>query len=263
MFVDPLIEFGLPRDPQFVVLAYFEGNDLYSCYQPASPTGRRWGDTLVLPDLFGGVREMVRFVEHQAGPTSELTYDIATPFERTFAGQEVTLTFSPAYAATLLLDKTTITTSENYRIASTSLERINQLTLDAGAQFVLVYIPERTHVYWPLIRQDDALLEQLNRDMVYRWDERLGCLALVHGREIPELDAFRAALDTTVDQQRALLHDFAADQGIRFLDMTPVLQELAAGGAVLADPLETHYNDRVNGVLAEQIAAYLAKIEER
>lgn len=262
-FINPLIEFGLPRQPEVVVLAYFEGNDLYTCYQPAAPAGPRWGDTLVLPDLIGGVREMVRFLERGDELTSELTFDIATPFERVINGKAVTLTFSPAYAATLLLDQPMIAASENYRIASTSLARMDELSQDAGAQFVLVYIPERTHVYWPLIREDDALLGQLNSDMYYRWEESLGCLALVHGREAPPLDEFRFAMDGTIDDQRNLLREFASQKDIPFLDLTPVLQGLAAQGVTLADPLETHYNDYVNGVLAGQISEFLGKLNVR
>jgi len=262
-FVNPLLEFGLPRSPKYVVLAYFEGNDLYTCYQPAAPSGRRWGDTLVLPDLIGGVREMVRFLQRNDELTSELTYDIATPFERVINGHPVTLTFSPAYAATLLLDRAAIEASENFRIVSTSLARMAERSADAGARFVLVYVPERTHVYWPLIRQDDPLLEQLNRDMYYRWGEKLGCLALARGRDAPGLEAFRAQMDATVDDQRNLLRDFAQAHGIPFLDLTPVLQGLAASGAVLADPLETHYNDSVNALLAQQIAGFLQALEGR
>jgi hypothetical protein len=256
-FVNPLVGFGLPRSPEFVVLAYFEGNDLYTCYQPASPAGPRWGDTLVLPDLVGGVREMVRFLGRDQQLTSELTYDIATPFERVINGRTVTLTFSPAYAATLLLGRTAITTSENYRIAQASLERIVQLTEAAGAQLVIAYIPERTHVYWPLIRDDDELLAGLNSDMYYRWEERLGCLALVRGRNAPPLGTFLAEMDRTIDDQRTLIREFAVQHDIPFLDMTPILQAEAAAGITLADPLETHYNDHVNAVLADEIAGFL------
>ncbi len=256
-FVNPLIEFGLPRQPEIVIAAYFEGNDLYTCYQPAQPSGRRWGDDLVLPDLIGGVSQMVRFLQSRNELTSELNYDIATRFTRKINGQEVVLTFSPAYTATLLLDRTEIEHSENYRIANSSLIEMQRLSEAAGAAFVLVYIPERAHVYWPLIREDTALLEQLNQDMDYAWREQLGCLALAHGRQTPGVDAFREAMDASLDQQRQLIGELAAVNGIPLLDMTEELQSLAAQGVTLADPLETHYNDTVNQVLAQAIAEFL------
>ena len=70
-------------------------------------------------------------------------------------------------------------------------------------------------------------------------------------------------MDATVDDQRDLLRAFAQAHGVPFLDLTPVLQSLAASGATLADPLETHYNDQVNLLLAQQIAGFLQATESR
>lgn len=259
--VYPLMAHGLLRDPQFVIEAYFEGNDLFTCYQPAEPAGPRWGDKLILPDLIGGIKEMVRFLGQNRNITSEINYDIATPFTRSFGGQEVELTFSPAYAATLLLDQRTIQNSENWRIASGSIKRMAEVSQQAGATFILVYLPERTHVYWPIIRDDDALLRQLNQDMNYIWDQRLGCLTLVRGRTPDHLEVFRQSMDSSLNAQRQLLQAFAEAQGIPFLDLTPRLQQLASEGLTLADPLETHYNDDINLVIAEEIALFIHTLD--
>jgi hypothetical protein len=259
--VYPMIAFGLPRDPEIVIEAYFEGNDLFTCYQPAEPAGPRWGDRLVLPDLIGGIKEMIRFLVRQDDITSELTYDIVTPFTRSFGGQEVKLTFSPAYAATLLLDEETIRGSENWRIATGSLGRMDSLSREAGATFILIYLPERTHVYWPLIRDDDELLTQLNQDMTYTWDQRFDCLTLVPGRVSGDLEMLRSSMDASLTIQRDMLRDFADSHGIPFLDLTEPLQRLAKQGVTLADPLETHYNDFVNQVLAHEIADFLLTLD--
>jgi hypothetical protein len=257
----PLMAFGLERDPSLVIEAYFEGNDLFTCYQPAKPAGPRWGDNLVLPDLIGGIKEMIRFLGRDDTITSELTYDIATPFIRSIGGRQVTLTFSPAYAATLMLDRETIQASENWRIASGSLRRMNDLSRETGARFILVYLPERTHVYWPLIRDDEELLTTLNQDMTYAWHQRFGCLTLTRGRTPGDLEDFRASMDDSLTAQRDLLRDFTEDLEVPFLDLTEPLQRLAGQGMTLADPLETHYNDFVNQVLADEIAAFLATLE--
>ena len=255
--VYPLIAYGLPRKPEVVIEAYFEGNDLFTCYQPAIPSGPRWGDNLVLPDLIGGIGEMVRLLNREEAISSELTYDSVTPFTRSIGGQQVELTFSPAYSATLLLDQATILASENWRIASGSLLRMADLSRETGATFFLVYLPDRSHVYWPLIRDDDALLSQLNQDMIYAWGQRLDCWALARGRVPDDLETFRASLDTTFTAQRDLLRDFASTHTIPFLDLTEPLQRLAEQGLTLADPLETHYNDFVNQELAREIADFI------
>lgn len=260
--VYPLIAYGLPRQPEIVIEAYFEGNDLFTCYQPAIPSGPRWGDNLVLPDLIGGMGEMLRFIQRDEAITSDLSYDSVTPFTRTIAGQEVELTFSPAYTATLLLDKETILSSENWRIASGSLARMADLSRQAGANFILVYLPDRSHVYWPLIRTDDDLLSQLNQDMNYAWRQRLDCLTLARGRVPDNLETFRERMDTTLTAQRDLLRDFATTHEIPFLDLTEALERLAAQGVTLADPLETHYNDFANQVLAVEIAEFILSLED-
>jgi hypothetical protein len=259
--VYPLIAYGLPRKPEVVIETYFEGNDIFTCYQPAKPIGPRWGDNLVLPDLIGGIKEMIRYLGRKEVITSELTYNIATPFIRSIAGQQVELTFSPAYAATLLLNHEIIAGSENWRIASGSLKRMAELSQEAGTAFILVYLPERTHVYWPLVHDDDELVSQLNQDMIYAWDQQLNCLTLVQGRVPDNLETFRAGMNASLDAQRDLLQTFAEREGIAFLDLTPSLQRLARQGFTLADPLETHYNDFVNQIVAEEIAAYLDTLD--
>jgi hypothetical protein len=260
--VYPLIAYGLTRAPEFAIETYFEGNDLYTCYQPAKPAGPRWGDRLVLPDLIAGIKEMIRFLGREQVLTSEITYDIATPFIRSIGGQQVELTFSPAYAATLLLDEATIRGSENWRIASGSLKRMAELSQEAGTTFILIYLPERTHVYWPLIRDDDELVTQLNQDMTYAWDQRFECLTLIQGRTPDDLETFRAGMNASLNAQRDLLQTFAETQDIAFLDLTPSLQRLAQQGVTLADPLETHYNDFVNQIMAEEIAEFLLTLDQ-
>jgi len=260
--IGPLIAYGLPREPRLVIEMYFEGNDLFTCYQPAKPQGPRWGDHLVLPDVIGGWVEVAR--QWSLGPvvTSELTYDIATPLIREIAGSEVTLTFSPAYSATLTLDADRLLASENWRIASNSLLRMRNLAHQRDATFVLVYLPERTHVYWPIIREDDEILEILNRDMIYQWNSSLGCLLVQRGRASEDLSTFREGFDRTIDIQREIVSGFAEENGIPFLDLTEPLQELASVGVTMADPLETHFNDAVNQFIAERIALFLQELPD-
>lgn len=260
--VYPLVGFGLERSPSFVIEGYFEGNDFFSCYQPARPSAPRWGDHLILPDVFSSLTRMLRAGVRDQSITSALTYNEVTPLEKTINGREVMLTFSPAYSATLTMDRETLARSENWRIATGSLLRMKDLTENAGAKFLLVFIPDRTHVYWPLIREDDTILETLNEDMIYHWQESFGCQVLEPGRLPDALDLFRRSMDRTINDQRALLTEFARTEGIHLLDLTGPLQELASQGITLHDPLETHYNDFVNQQIAEWIAQEIARLEE-
>ena len=255
--VYPLVAFGLERNPAFVVEGYFEGNDFFTCYQPARPTGPRWGDRLITPDLLGSLIESLRTRLRRQTITSALSYNEVTPLTMMINGQQVVLTFSPAYSATLMMDRETLANSENWRIATGSLLRMQELAERSGGTFLLVFIPERTHVYWPLIRDDDAIVATLNEDMIYEWQESFGCNVLVPGREPTDLESFREAMDKTLNDQRALLSEFAEDEGIHVLDLTEPLRGLAERGLTLHEPLETHYNDFVNQQIGAWIAAEL------
>jgi hypothetical protein len=131
-----------------------------------------------------------------------------------------------------------------------------------GATFVLVYLPERTHVYWPIIREDEEILQTLNRDMIYQWNSSLGCLLVQRGRALEDLSAFREGLDRTIDIQREIVSGFATENGIPFLDLTEPLQDMANRGQTMADPLETHFNDAVNQFIAERIAVFLQELQD-
>ena len=253
----PLVAFGLGRDPSFVVEGYFEGNDFFTCYQPARPSGPRWGDRLILPDVPGSLIEILRAGLRRQTITSALTYNVVTPLTKSINGQDVLLTFSPAYSATLLMDRKTLKSSENWRIATGSLLRMQQLTEEASGTFLLVFIPERTHVYWPLIRDDDNIVATLNEDMIYQWQESFGCQVLVPGRKPTDLVSFREGMDVALNDQRALLIEFAQHEGIHLLDLTDRLRDLAERGLTLHEPLETHYNAFVNRKMGEWIAEEL------
>ncbi len=255
--VAPLVAYGLPRQPELVLEAYFEGNDLYTCYMPPNPLGPRWGDRLVSPDVLGGAIEAARLRFRGAGPTSALSYNIVTPIQREYSGRRVTLTFSPAYSATLTLDRERMLASENWRILSGSLLRMRELAESQSSAFALIYLPERTRVYWPLIREDEEILRTLNRDMIYQWQARLGCLVLEPTRNPGDWQTFREAMDETIDDQFQLLQAFSEQHSIPLLDLTPSLREMAAQGMALADPLETHYNEAANARIAAEIASFL------
>jgi hypothetical protein len=244
-----------------VIEGYFEGNDFFTCYQPARPSGPRWGDRLITPDVVGSLIETLRAGVRRQTITSALTYNEVTPIEMTINDQTVLLTFSPAYSATLTMDQDRLADSENWRIATGSLLRMQKLSTSNNSTFLLVYIPERTHVYWPLIRSNDAIVQTLNEDMIYQWEQSFGCLVLVPGRKPIELDVFRQAMDKTINDQRELLSEFAQSADIHLLDLTEPLRELAAQGLTLHDPLETHYNDFVNQKIGEWITAELKTIQ--
>jgi len=256
--IAPLVEYGLPRHPRVVVYAYFEGNDFYPCDQPARSQGARWSDKLIIPDLLKTLDIKVSRWFLPPPITSAINYDVVTPSELVINEQSIKLTFAPAYVATLTIDRPSLEISENWRIVSQSLLQMRDFVEAENSTFLLVYIPERTRVYWPLIRENPDVVSHIYNDQAYQWVSNENCLKLT--RRQPKLDemAFRDSFDTTIDEQQKLMATFAADNNILFLDLTEPLRIHAAKGTVLAQPLETHYNDNANRIMGTVIADYIA-----
>jgi acetyltransferase AlgX (SGNH hydrolase-like protein) len=63
-----------------------------------------------------------------------------------------------------------------------------------------------------------------------------------------------------MDDQARLLADFAVENQIQFLDLTPVFQDEAGLGAELYYPFDTHWNQLGHDLAAGTISKYL---EER
>jgi len=255
--ISPLTAYGLPRQPRVVIYAYFEGNDFYPCDQPPRPQGARWGDKLIVPDYFRVVDVKISQWFRPPRITSAITYDVVTPSELIINGHPVEVTFAPAYVATLTIDRPSLGNSENWRIVTQSLLQMRDLVEAENSLFLLVYIPERTRVYWPIVRENLDVVNRIYTDQTYQWALSENCLALV--RRKPTLDemAFRDSLDATIDEQQKLMATFAADNNILFLDLTEPLRIHAAQGTVLAQPLETHYNDNANIIMGTVIADYI------
>ncbi len=255
--VAPLIEYGLPRRPRVVVYAYFEGNDFYPCDLPARPQGARWSDKLVMPDFWGAIESKIVQWLMPSRITTALNSDVVTPSKVEINSRPVELTFAPAYVTTLTMDRPRLESSENWRIVSQSLMEMHDLAAAQNSEFMLVYIPEITRVYWPYIRQNLDVVKQVYSDKAYQWTSAENCLTLVKNQLTPGAMAFRDGLDATLDEQQKLIADFAARNNIPFLDLTEPLRIYAGTGAVLARPFETHYNDGVNEVMATAIADFI------
>jgi hypothetical protein len=63
-----------------------------------------------------------------------------------------------------------------------------------------------------------------------------------------------------MDDQARLMADFAAQQDIHFLDLTPVFQEEAGAGVELYYAFDTHWNQLGHNLAAETINEYLEEM---
>jgi hypothetical protein len=242
-----LRQYGRPVAPRWVVLAYFEGNDLYDAgaYGQANPfLVARLGRYLL--------RQAADAWQASAGgpvaasPASSYQY----PVPITFGGREQPMAFFSAYISWLSVNRATLAASRNYRLTTETFLQMRALTEAAGARFLLVYVPSKAHVYLPQV-SDPATLARIFRGVTRLGLDPAGYVAFT-GEPMPAAEGLRH-----LDDQAGLLADFAAVQGIPFLDLTPAFQAAAGQGEELYSPYDTHWNQRGHDLAAEQIAGFL------
>jgi hypothetical protein len=83
--------------------------------------------------------------------------------------------------------------------------------------------------------------------------DQTGSLQFTKQRAVPELTL------KSMDDQSNLFTDFAASQGMHYLNLTSIFQEEAGKGTELYYPIDTHWNQRGHDLAAEAIAQYLAE----
>jgi hypothetical protein len=245
-----LRQYGLKKHPKWVILAYFEGNDLYdaAAYDQASPfILLRFGKYM----LGQGINALqdTKSAGVQAAAIPAYRYPIAM----TINHKEFEMVFFSSYISWLALSQESIAASQNYRLVREMILQMQALSESVGANFLLVYIPSKSHIYLPYLNDPDIIAQVFSDVPVIELDDT-GFLQFTDGRATPEL------VQQHMDDQARLLTDFAAQNHIHFLNLTPIFQEEAGMGAELYYPFDTHWNQLGHDLAAVSINDYL---EER
>jgi hypothetical protein len=248
--LDALRKYGLKKRPQWVIMAYFEGNDLHDVetYDQANPfILTRFGKYLLVQSIaaWRGRR--------QEGANTTVAPVYRYPITVTINGIDLEMAFVSSYVAWLSTGRDVIESSQNYRIAREAILHARELSEGADARFLLVLLPSKEHVYLPYINAADTLTRVFADVPMIERDEA-GFLQFTSERATPELTR------QNMDDQARLLADFCAENQMRFLDLTPIFQEEAGTGAELYYPYDTHWNQRGQDLAAHTIAGYLESV---
>ena len=245
-----LRQYGLKKQPQWVKLAYFEGNDLYDAasYEQANPfILLRFGRYI----LGKGVET---WQERKLGGTqAAATPTYRYPISITINHKELETVFFSSYISWLSLSREAIEASQNYRLVGETILQMQELSKAAGAQFLLVYVPSKSHVYLPYLN-DPKTLEKVFIDVPQLELDEAGFIQFTDEKATPELTRQH------MDDQAGLWADFAAEHNIRYLDLTPTFQEEAGTGAELYYPFDTHWNQLGHNLAAETIHQYIKEM---
>jgi len=245
-----LRQYGLNKQPQWVILAYFEGNDLYDAasYEQANPFILfRFGRYILSQSVEAWQERMSSGSAAAAMPTYRY------PIMITINHKELEMVFFSSYISWLSLSEEEIAASQNYRLVSEIILQMQDISEAAGAHFLLVYVPSKEHVYLPYLN-DPETAEQVFTDVSAIELDDTGFLQFRNKTATPEL------VRQHMHDQARLMAEFAAENHIRFLDLTPIFQEEAGLGAELYYPLDTHWNQFGHDLAAETINKHIEEV---
>jgi lysophospholipase L1-like esterase len=160
-------------------------------------------------------------------------------------GQILRWAFMPPYLSLLNFSGGDLAARRGWTLALENIRGMQRASRNAGAQFVLMFIPFKSQVYLPLLERTFAR-EELARALQFYTPEssRLP--------DVTQLSRNRLA-------QNDLMRRLCLEAGIPFLDLTDDLQEHVERGENLYFPDDSHLNEAGEAVTAAVLAEFLRK----
>jgi lysophospholipase L1-like esterase len=265
-----LREYVIPRRPSTVVLAYFAGNDIFDAERfdrfahghiESQSLGWQIKDVYSRADtwyvtsaLSAGAGWFARgerpFVvsASAATPASDPPIQAAAPFDRglftlNVDGHVLQWAFMPPYLDMMNFSERELRGRAGWRLTRDAVLAMDRESRAAGATFVVMFLPFKSQVHWPLLERSltpDDLRTALD---FYLKD---------NGRPI---DA--AVLRRNRLAQNTMMRDLCESNGIPLLDTTPVLQQRVESGENVYFPDDSHLNETGLAVVADALARFL------
>ena len=262
-----LRDFVLRHRPRVVVLAFCAGNDLSDAEafdlwekNPARPIDERPGwrltetsrryESLYLWTAGRIIGEQVsQWLSSRSEPAAKASE--GTRFDRGMftvhqSNHIVRFAFFPPYLEKLARPRQEIEESPGWTLTQTALRLMQAECVRQGTKFVLMFIPEKTKVYWPLTERSLSSAElQSAVDFYCRYNQK--------PPRMEDVGANRLA-------QNALLHDFCGQEHIPMLDLTAPLQNAVEAGIETYFPDDTHWNAAGHDLAARELAQFITDL---
>jgi hypothetical protein len=245
--LDVLREYGLEKRPHWVIMAYFEGNDLYdaAAYEQANPFILTRFARYMLTQGLDAWHDSRR-----VGTDPAIAPSYRYPIMVTINNTDLELTFFSPYISWLSISGKAIELSQNYRVLRETILKARDMSEAADSRFLLVFVPSKEHVYLPFLN-DPKTLANVFIDVATLELNGAGYIQFTDQKATPE------SVRQYMDDQAHLLADFAAEQNINYLDLTSHFQEEAAAGVELYYPFDTHWNQGGHDLAARTIGMYI------
>lgn len=256
-------QFGLDKNPKFVLVMFFEGNDIINTqqYLERRDSGLDWREydmqgvslyrRLLTPHVVAYLWQQLFPPEPEAIP--DYRYPVVASTE---AGLIETV-FKDIHLLPLSADYETLAASDEFTAVKSTLIALNQEVNAQGAQLVLVYIPSKEHVLWSRIWDPEDVNNVLERTVTVTLSEGDSG----HLQWEPNYLSFDKFGETNQAQER-LMADFTAEAGIHFLNLSPLFWEKSIQNGELYHYGDPHWNQAGNDLAADAIWAFLQGLDD-
>jgi hypothetical protein len=258
-------KFGLDKNPDWVILLYFEGNDLINIqqYLEKQASGLDWKsydlqgvpiyERLVMYHMF---RYWLGSLQPASGNENDEPLRYRYPvMAETEVGQVETV-FKDIHLLPISADYETIAQSDEFAAIQKALLDLKAQVEAQNGRFLLVYIPSKEHIYWSRIWNDRDINSILERTVTVSLSNG------DHGRlewEPRYLDY--ETFNANHNAQEQVMTDFAAAHELEFLNLTPLLWEATIQQGEMYHYGDPHWNQAGNELVAKALQTYLENAE--
>lgn len=267
-----LHDYVAPHRPRLVVLAFFAGNDLFDAeafdeFQRSNGQIERgaagWrvkevfsrADTwYIVSALRAGATWLARAqpsTQAEAAelePASQAVPQSPTGFDRGMftalvAGRPIRWAFMPPYLNTLNFTESELRRRSGWTLTRDAILEMQRATEAFGGTFVVMFLPFKSQVYWPLLERTLSSHEL---------DSALRFYLEGNGRPLDIAGMRRNRL-----AQNHMIAELCDRAAIPYLDTTPMLTARLEAGENVYFPDESHFNETGQLVVADALAAFV------
>ena len=256
-------QFGLDKQPNYVLLMFFEGNDIINTqqYLERKESGLDWRE-YDMQDVSLSRRlltpHFVTYLWQKLFPhEEEVAPDYRYPIVANTEAGPIETVFKDIHLLPLSADYATLAASDEYTAVKSTLITLNEEVATQGAELVVVYIPSKEHVLWSRVWDEEDVNNVLERTVTVTLSE--GDSGTLQWE--PTYLSYERFNETTQAQEQ-LLSDFTAEAGIHFLNLTPVFWQGSIENGELYHYGDPHWNQAGNDVAADAIWAFLQSFSE-
>ncbi len=250
-----LREFGLPRSPEIVVMAYFGGNDISdtwrfhqarlageTIYSQTNRDRKPW-EYLVTFHALMLVRDLI---------TPEQRESCAYPLSDSQGNQ---LAFYDEFLSQATVGTDDLLESEIFAVTRDTILSAAEETQNMGATFVLVYLPHKAQTHQQLLSAEQILSITGVQPISPLTPTEEGFTT----RQDLSIEQTSILLNQNMDAQRDLLAELAEDAGFLFLDLTPQFREAAANGIATYFFGDTHWNQEGHNLARDTLRDFFTQ----